>query len=86
MLEENGTTGPKLTAGTVAGEGDIDRSAAGLQYQSYQMGLTARGAMLGVGRRSATDPSAQFSNPPISGGQFGSGHAKSMVGTATEGI
>jgi hypothetical protein len=61
------------------GAGMADRSASGLQYQRYQMGLTARGAALGQGLRVAPDPSQQFSNPPMSGGQFGQGHAKSMV-------
>lgn len=65
--------------------GGPDRSAAGLQYQTYQLGLSARGAALGVGRRVASPPSAQFSNPPgsgarsMSGGQFANGHAKSVV-------
>ena len=62
----------------------VDRSAAGLQYQSYQMDLTASGAALGVARRSTPNASAQFSNPPVSGGQFGGGHAKSMATLADD--
>ena len=68
-----------LTPGEFPSQAGVDRSAAGLQYQSYQMGLTARGAALGTGRRVAPDPSVQFSHPPLSGGQFAGGHAKSMA-------
>lgn len=50
----------------------VDRSASGLQFQSYQMGLTATGAALGRGRRVAPPPAAQFRNPPMSSSQFGS--------------
>lgn len=60
-----------LTAGAVPQSPEIDRSASGLQFQKYQMGLTATGAALGVGRRVATDPNQQFRNPPMSGAQFG---------------
>lgn len=63
---------PHLSTGSVQ-TGQVDRSAAGLSYQKYQMGLTATGAALGMGRRVAPDPSAQFRNPPVSRSQFGSG-------------
>lgn len=56
-----------------------DRSSTALQYQHYMTNRNARG-FLGVGQRVAPDPSTLFSSPPVSGGQFGSGHAKSMVG------
>jgi hypothetical protein len=57
----------------------IDRSAAGLQFQRLSMDTVARGAQLGIGRRTVVDPSAQFSNPPLSGAQNGGGHAKSLA-------
>lgn len=62
-----------VTAGELPNPGEVDRSASGLQFQKYQMGLTASGAALGVGRRVATDPGSQFSHPPMSGAQFGGG-------------
>ena len=68
-----------LSAATFPGQDAIDRSAAGLSYQSYQLSTRATGAALGRGRRVVPDPSAQFSSPPISGGQFGQGHAKSTA-------
>lgn len=58
----------------------IDRSAPGLQYQRYQIGLKATGAALGVGRRTVPDPSQLFRHPPMSGAQFGRGHARSIAG------
>jgi hypothetical protein len=72
------TEGPKNTAG-FQGTQQVDRSASGLQYQSFNMGLVARGSALGMGRRVAPNPSVLFSNPPVSGGQFGGGHAKSTA-------
>lgn len=69
---------PSLSAGAFPQGTPVDRSAAGLQYQRYQIGVNARGAALGIGRRVAPEPNQLFSNP-ISGGQFGSGHAKSMA-------
>lgn len=60
----------------------VDRSASGLQYQSYQLSARARGAALGQGLRVAPTPNDLFTKP-LSGGQFGSGHAKSTVGDFT---
>lgn len=69
-----------VTPGQFPQTGPVDRSAAGLQYQRYQIGVNARGAALGQGRRVAPEASQLFSSPPpISGGQFGGGHAKSMA-------
>lgn len=71
---------PKVNgAAPVPQEGAVDRSASGLQYQAYQIGLNARGSALGLGRRVAPDPNVLFSNPPMSGAQFGGGHAKSVA-------
>ena len=69
---------PSLSAGAFPQGSPIDRSAAGLQYQRYQIGVNARGAALGIGRRTAPEPSQLFSHP-VSAGQFGNGHAKSMA-------
>lgn len=55
---------PMLTAGTTTSGPEVDRSPGGIQYQSYQMGLTATGSTLGVGRRTVNDPNNQFRNPP----------------------
>jgi hypothetical protein len=63
----------KSTAGNSSSQPEVDRSASGLAYQKYSMSLVATGAALGVGRRVAPDPSAQFRNPPMSGAQFGGG-------------
>lgn len=71
--------GNNITPGAFPQTGPVDRTAAGLQYQRYQIGVNARGAALGQGRRVAPEASQLFSSPPISGGQFGGGHAKSMV-------
>jgi hypothetical protein len=68
-----------ITPGEFPQSGPVDRSAAGLSYQRYQIGANARGAALGQGRRVAPEASQLFSSPPISGGQFGGGHAKSMA-------
>ena len=68
-----------LTTGNLDQGGPIDRTAAGIQYQHYQLGLKATGAALGIGRRSVPDPAAQFS---LSGGQFSGGHAKSTYSEA----
>lgn len=74
-----------ITAAKFPAEEQIDRSAAGLQYQRYQMGLTARGAALGVGRRVAPHPSQQFSSPALSGAQFGgAGSARATIGGDSE--
>lgn len=70
-----------ITAGEMPGGGAVDRSAAGLQFQHYQMGLTATGAMLGKGRRSVPDPSAQFS---MSGAQFGGGGSAKATFSSSE--
>lgn len=78
-MPSGGGSNSSLSSGGFGGAMPQDRTASGLQYQKYQMGLTARGAALGLGRRVAPDPSQMFSNPPMSGGQFGGGHAKSMV-------
>jgi hypothetical protein len=70
-----------LSAGSVKAGEAVDRTAAGLSFQKYQMGLTATGAALGLGRRVAPDPSAQFSHPPVSNAQFGSGsNARATMG------
>lgn len=53
-------------------QAQIDRSAAGLSYQSYSLGMKARGAALGRGRRTVPDPNVQFSQP-VSSAQFGGG-------------
>lgn len=74
-----------LNTGGFQSPGEVDRSASGLQYQKYQMGLTATGAALGMGRRSAPDPTAQFRNPPMSRAQFGGGsNARSDMGDQGE--
>lgn len=74
-----------LNAGGFQSSAPIDRSASGLQYQTYQMGLNAKGAALGMGRRVAPEANQMFSNPPISGGQFAEGHAKSVATFGGEG-
>lgn len=71
--------GGLVTAGNVPNPGEVDRSAAGLQYQSFEMGLKAKGAALGMGRRVATDPNSQFSHP-LSDSQFrGGSNARASV-------
>lgn len=73
------------TAGRFPAQAEQDRSAAGLQFQKYQMGLTARGAALGMGRRTVVDPNTQFSNPPISHSEFsGGGSAKATFSQPEE--
>lgn len=78
MAMEN--EGPK-NAGGFQGTQPIDRSASGLQYQSYQMETTARGVN-GVARRVAPPASAMFS---MSGAQNGGGHAKSTAAAVSSG-
>jgi len=75
---------PKNSAGFQT-PGQPDRSASGLQYQSYSLDTRARGVN-GLGRRAAPDYShALFSSPPrISGGQFGGGNAKSSFSAGPE--
>jgi hypothetical protein len=68
-----------MTPGAFPSEQPVDRSAMGLAIQRDQIGLNARGSTLGQGRRMAPAASQLFSSPPISGGQFGSGHARSQV-------
>jgi hypothetical protein len=76
-MSGGGTGG--LSAGSFPGRENIDRSASGLQYQKYKQETTATGQALGVGIRTVVHPSALFSHPPMSGGQFGGGHAKSVA-------
>jgi hypothetical protein len=68
-----------LTAGKIDNPNEgVDRSAAGIQFQHFQLGLIARGASLGIGRRTVPDPAGQFS---MSNAQFGGGRgAKSLYG------
>jgi hypothetical protein len=74
-----------ITTAGFPSEEPIDRSAAGLQFQRYQLGLKATGAALGVGRRSVPDPNSQFRNPPMSSAQFGGGsNARQSVGEGAE--
>ena len=69
-----------ITSGAVQANEPADHSAAGLQYQKYQMGLGATGAALGIGRRTVPDPDSLFSHP-LSGVQFGSSNsARESVG------
>lgn len=69
-----GPEGPRaLSAGSIQPGESVDRSASGLQYQRYNMSLTATGAQLGQGRRSVPPADAQFRNPPVSNAQFGEG-------------
>jgi hypothetical protein len=68
------------TPGSFPSAAQVDRSASGLAFQKYQQTMQARGAALGVGRRVAPEASGQFSNPPMSGSQFGgSSSAKSIA-------
>lgn len=64
----------------------IDRSAPGLAYQAFTVNKRASGqGSLGIGRRFVPDASSLFSQPtevtfhPLSAGQFGGGHAKSLM-------
>lgn len=75
MMMEN--EGPKNAAGFQT-PNMPDRSASGLQFQSYQMALSARGAALGRGRRVAPEPNALFSTP-LSGAQNGGGNARTTA-------
>jgi len=62
-------------------------TAGALAYQKYTMDLNAEGASLGKGLRVAPEANAGFSNPPISGSQFGSsGNAKASFSAAPGGI
>jgi hypothetical protein len=68
-----------VSAANFGGHGaGTDRSPGGLQYQRATIGWKARGSNLGQGLRVAPAPDQLFSQP-LSGGQFGGGHAKSMV-------
>lgn len=71
------STAGGLSGGAFPNSQPADRSATGLSYQSYSMNTKARGTN-GTGQRVAPDPGSMFS-PPMSGGQFGDGHAKSVV-------
>lgn len=55
------------------------QTAGDLAYQKYQMGLVARGSTLGIGRRTTPPVDSQFTSPPLSGSQFGTGSAKSTI-------
>ena len=73
------STAGGLSGGAFPNSQPADRSATGLSYQSYAMNARARGiGVNGQGQRVAPDPNSSFS-PPMSGGQFGDGHAKSVV-------
>ena len=69
-----------LTAGTFPGQEPIDRSAAGLQYNSFKGNTVSTGAALGKGLQKVFPAPVSFNpNASMSGGQFGSGHAKSVA-------
>lgn len=69
--------GGVLTTGQVS-QSPVDTTAAGIEYQHYQLQQRATGRWLGVGSRTVPNPSSQFS---MSAAQFGnSGNAKSTVG------
>lgn len=58
-------------------------SPADIQFQHFSTAQVAAGASqgaIGVGRRTVPDPQTQFTSTALSGGQFGSGHAKSLYG------
>jgi len=72
--------GGVLSAGTFPGQAPVDRSAAGLQYNSFKGNTVATGAALGRGLRKVFPAPVSFNpNASMSGGQFGNGHAKSVV-------
>ena len=64
---------PSLSAASIQPGEAVDRSASGLQFQKYSLGLKATGATLGIGRRTVPDPDVQFKNPPLSRAQMGGG-------------
>jgi hypothetical protein len=66
----------RVKAPSTTGTG-ADRTAAGLEFQRYSQGLTARGSNLGIGRRTAPPSESLFSS--LSGSQFGNGNAKSTT-------
>jgi hypothetical protein len=70
-----------ITSGELPKNDLVDRSAAGIQFQHFQLEQKATGALLGIGRRTVPNPQAQFS---MSGSQFGGGHAKSLYGNEDE--
>jgi hypothetical protein len=72
-----------LSAGTFP-QDQPEATTASTNYQHYMIGADAKGApalggTMGVGRRTVPSPNEFFTNPAVSGGQFGSGHAKSQV-------
>lgn len=67
------------TAGAFPQSQPVDRSAFGLSIQHQQIDALARGSNLGIGQRVTPTADSLFSNPPMSGGQFGQGHAKSIA-------
>jgi hypothetical protein len=76
-------------AGGVGGGGVQGGGAAALQYQHFTTDTNAHGFLggtLGRGNRSVPSPGSFFSAPPtsgrnLSGGQFGEGHAHSVLDT-----
>jgi hypothetical protein len=72
-----------LTTGSFPQTAPVDRSAAGISYQHYQVDALARGTNNGVGTRVAPSPDSLFSHP-LSEGQFGGGtNAKMSMGSFT---
>ena len=78
MEEAPGEQPVRNTAGFQT-PGQPDRSPAGLQFQSYQLGTSATGVN-GISRRAAPDYNVLFANRNMSGAQNGGGHAKSTFG------
>lgn len=69
-----------LSAGTFPGQEQIDRSAAGLQYNTFKGNTVSSGAALGKGLQKVFPAPVSFNpNASMSGGQFGGGHAKSVA-------
>ena len=70
-----------------AGQPAMPGGAAALQYQHFTTDTNAHGFLggtLGRGNRSVPSPGSFFSSPPrsgrnLSGGQFGEGHAHSVL-------
>lgn len=79
----NESVGGFSNPGTAPGGG----GAAALQYQHFTTDTNAHGFLggtLGRGNRSVPSPGSFFSAPPhsgrnLSGGQFGTGHAHSVL-------
>ena len=62
------------------GQEPVDRSAAGLQYNTFKGNTVATGSALGRGLQKVFPAPVSFNpNHSMSGGQFGGGHAKSVV-------